>query len=66
MLLYNGRELDVSLALSPEELTRMRERGTEKTDKRNLYLAKEGSMSIYTSPEVHLDFDPRGGGGGGA
>ena len=47
VLLYHGRELEVSLALSPQELDKMKESGTEKTDRRNLFLAKEGSESRF-------------------
>ncbi len=42
---YGGRRLDVCLALSHEEVERLKEDksgGKGSTDKRNLYLAKEG------------------------
>ena len=54
VLLYHGRQLDVSLALSPQELAKMKESGTEKTDRRNLFLAKEGSESHFPPPSPSL------------
>ena len=52
-VVYSGRQLDVSLALSPRELEDMAERGREKTDKRNLYLAKEGSKRHRVQTPLH-------------
>ena len=41
---YDGQALTVSLALPRAELERLKVEGTEKEDKRNLYLAKEGGI----------------------
>ena len=52
-LLFNGRMLDVTLALSPRELSAIKECGEEKSDKRNLYLSKEGSKQTHTHTHTH-------------
>ncbi|CAI8032099.1 RNA-binding protein 28 [Geodia barretti] len=54
VLLYHGRELEVSLALSPQELDKMKESGTEKTDRRNLFLAKEGNVQSGSEAAKNL------------
>ena len=46
---YGGRRLDVSLALSREEVEKVKDKKSGRkgeSDKRNIYLAKEGGMSI--------------------
>lgn len=41
-VVYEGQRLNVTLAVPRGELEEMHREGTEKQDKRNLYLAKEG------------------------
>ena len=71
---YGGQRLNVSIALSREEMEKMREERSgklEKEDKRNLYLAKEGgepppsllcilplSPSLHTPPSLPPSLPP--------
>ena len=52
---YNGSRLDVTLALSKKELHNLKKKqdtanttDNNKSDKRNLYLLREGGMYFYT------------------
>ena len=51
----DGRQLNVTMAVSREEAVKMKTTNDEKRkiDKRNLYLAKEGTMDLQ-SPETKL------------
>ena len=56
-LVLHGRTLDVSRAVTRDEASKLKEAGErqrEKADKRNLYLLREGSTYLSSSPLFFL------------
>ena len=56
-LVLHGRTLDVIRAVTRDEAGKLKEAGErarEKADKRNLYLLREGSTSLFSSAVIFL------------